>query len=87
VEPAYPGQVGPEVNPVSEELLNRAIRANVELAQALGQLVRDLGDVVTNVPWLILFVLGIATLGYVSIRNGCFMRPARVAASGPQPQK
>ena len=44
VEPAYPGQVGPEVNPVSEELLNRAIRANVELAQALGQLVRDIGD-------------------------------------------
>jgi GPH family glycoside/pentoside/hexuronide:cation symporter len=35
--------------------------------------VRDLGDVVTNVPWLILFVLGIATLSYVSIRNGCFM--------------
>jgi GPH family glycoside/pentoside/hexuronide:cation symporter len=34
---------------------------------------RDLGDVVTNVPWLILFVLGIATLSYVSIRNGCFM--------------
>jgi GPH family glycoside/pentoside/hexuronide:cation symporter len=34
--------------------------------------VRDLGDVVTNVPWLILFVLGIATLSYVSIRNGCF---------------
>lgn len=33
--------------------------------------VRDLGDVVTNVPWLILFVLGIATLSYVSIRNGC----------------
>ncbi len=44
IEPAYPGQVGPEVNPVSEELLNRAIRANVELAQALGQLVRDMGD-------------------------------------------
>jgi signal recognition particle receptor subunit beta len=41
VEPAYPGQVGPEVNPVSEELLNRAIRANVELAQTLGQLVSD----------------------------------------------
>jgi GPH family glycoside/pentoside/hexuronide:cation symporter len=35
--------------------------------------IRDLGDVVTNVPWLILFVLGIATLGYVSIRNGCFI--------------
>jgi glycoside/pentoside/hexuronide:cation symporter, GPH family len=34
--------------------------------------VRDLGDVVTNVPWLVLFVLGIATLSYVSIRNGCF---------------
>ena len=33
---------------------------------------RDLGDVVTNVPWLILFMLGIATLSYVSIRNGCF---------------
>jgi GPH family glycoside/pentoside/hexuronide:cation symporter len=33
---------------------------------------RDMGDVVTNIPWLILFVLGIATLGYVSIRNGCF---------------
>ena len=27
---------------------------------------------VTNVPWLVLFVLGIATLSYVSIRNGCF---------------
>jgi len=34
--------------------------------------VRDLGDVVTNVPWLVLFVLGIVTLSYVSIRNGCF---------------
>jgi GPH family glycoside/pentoside/hexuronide:cation symporter len=32
---------------------------------------RDLGDVVTNVPWLVLFLLGIFTLGYVSIRNGC----------------
>jgi hypothetical protein len=44
VEPAYPGQVGPEVNPVSEELLNRAIRANLELAQTLGQLVRDVHE-------------------------------------------
>jgi signal recognition particle receptor subunit beta len=44
VEPAYPGQVGPEVNPVSEELLHRAIRANVDLAQALSQLVRDMGE-------------------------------------------
>ena len=42
VEPAYPGQVGPEVSPVSEELLHRAIRSNVELAEALGQVVRDL---------------------------------------------
>lgn len=33
---------------------------------------RDLGDVLTNVPWLVLFVLGIVTLSYVSIRNGCF---------------
>jgi hypothetical protein len=44
VEPAFPGQVGPEVNPVSEELLNRAIRANLQLAQALGQLVHDVGE-------------------------------------------
>jgi signal recognition particle receptor subunit beta len=41
-EPAYPGQVGPEVSPVSEELLHRAIRSNVDLAEALGQVVRDL---------------------------------------------
>ena len=41
-EPAYPGQVGAEVSPVSEELLHRAIRSNVELAEALGQVVRDL---------------------------------------------
>ena len=43
-EPAYPGQVGPEVSPVSEELLHRAIRSNVELAEALGQLVRDVNQ-------------------------------------------
>jgi hypothetical protein len=43
-EPAYPGQVGPEVNPVSEELLHRAIRANVELAQTLGSLVREVHE-------------------------------------------
>jgi signal recognition particle receptor subunit beta len=43
-EPAYPGQVGAEVSPVSEELLHRAIRSNVELAEALGQIVRDLGQ-------------------------------------------
>jgi len=34
--------------------------------------IRDLGDVVTNLPWLVLFVIGIVTLSYVSIRNGCF---------------
>jgi hypothetical protein len=43
-EPAYPGQVGPEVSPVSEELLHRAIRSNVELAETLGQLIRDVGQ-------------------------------------------
>ena len=43
-EPAYPGQVGAEVGPVSEELLHRAIRSNVELAEALGQVVRDVGQ-------------------------------------------
>jgi signal recognition particle receptor subunit beta len=43
VEPAYPGQVGPEVSPVSEELLHRAIRSNVELAEALGELIREFG--------------------------------------------
>jgi signal recognition particle receptor subunit beta len=42
-EPAHPGQVGPEVSPVSEELLHRAIRSNVELAEALGELIRDIG--------------------------------------------
>lgn len=31
---------------------------------------RDLGDVLTNGPWLVLFLLGILTLSYVSIRNG-----------------
>ena len=43
-EPAYPGQVGAEVSPVSEELLHRAIRSNVELAEALSQVVRDLSQ-------------------------------------------
>jgi glycoside/pentoside/hexuronide:cation symporter, GPH family len=41
-------------------------------ANQSSSFLRDLGDVVTNVPWLVLFVLGIATLSYVSIRNGCF---------------
>ena len=30
----------------------------------------DIKDLVTNVPWLILFVVGIVSLSYVSIRNG-----------------
>jgi GPH family glycoside/pentoside/hexuronide:cation symporter len=33
---------------------------------------RDLDDVIANLPWRILFLLGILTLSYVSIRNGCF---------------
>jgi signal recognition particle receptor subunit beta len=40
-EPAYPGQAGSDASPVSEELLHRAIRSNVELAEALGTLVRE----------------------------------------------
>jgi signal recognition particle receptor subunit beta len=40
-EPAYPGQAGAEASPVSEELLHRAIRSNVELAEVLGQLMRE----------------------------------------------
>jgi signal recognition particle receptor subunit beta len=48
-EPAYPGQVGPEVSPVSEELLHRAIRSNVELAEALGQLVREVNAGLTAI--------------------------------------
>jgi hypothetical protein len=51
-EPAYPGQVGPEVSPVSEELLHRAIRSNVELAEALGQVVRDLGQGLATIQGL-----------------------------------
>jgi len=39
-------------------------------ADQQSSFVRDLGDVLTNVPWLVLFLLGIFTLGYVSIRNG-----------------
>jgi hypothetical protein len=40
-EPAYPGQMGGEASPVSEELLHRAIRSNVELAEALGLVIRE----------------------------------------------
>lgn len=44
MEPAYPGQAGPEASPVSEELLHRAIRSNVELAEVLGQVVREVSQ-------------------------------------------
>jgi hypothetical protein len=47
-EPAYPGH-GAEANPVSEELLHRAIRSNVTLAETLGQLVRDLSIGLANI--------------------------------------
>jgi len=33
----------------------------------------DLKDLINNGPWLILFAIGIATLSYVSIRNGSIM--------------
>src|SRR5262245_34025672 len=39
--PIYPLQTGPDSSPVSEELLHRAIRSNVELAEALSDLVKD----------------------------------------------
>jgi signal recognition particle receptor subunit beta len=41
-EPAYPGQAGADASPVSEELLHRAIRSNVELAETLGSLVSEI---------------------------------------------
>jgi signal recognition particle receptor subunit beta len=57
-EPAYPGQVGSEVSPVSEELLHRAIRSNVELAETLGELVREvnagLGTILSQSDLLLL---------------------------------
>ncbi len=40
---------GPEANPVSEELLHRAIRSNVSLAETLSQLVRDVGLGLTEI--------------------------------------
>jgi signal recognition particle receptor subunit beta len=55
-EPAYPGQAGPDASPVSEELLHRAIRSNVELAEALGSFVREvqlgLGTIVSHADQL-----------------------------------
>src|SRR5262245_57496860 len=40
-EPIYPLQTGPDASPVSEELLHRAIRSHVELAEARSDLVKD----------------------------------------------
>jgi signal recognition particle receptor subunit beta len=55
-EPAYPGQAGSDASPVSEELLHRAIRSNVELAEALGSFVREvqlgLGTIVSHADQL-----------------------------------
>ena len=34
---------------------------------------RDIGDLLTNAPWLILFALGIITLFHVCLRNGAIM--------------
>jgi len=41
-EPIYPLQTGSDSSPVGEELLHRAIRSNVELAEALTDLVKDM---------------------------------------------
>jgi signal recognition particle receptor subunit beta len=55
-EPAYPGQAGSDASPVSEELLHRAIRSNVELAEALGSFVHEvqlgLGTIVSHADQL-----------------------------------
>ncbi|MCG6921267.1 MAG: hypothetical protein LJF15_09330 [Acidobacteria bacterium] len=55
-EPASAGQAGADASPVSEELLHRAIRSNVELAEALGNFVREvqlgLGTIVSHADQL-----------------------------------
>lgn len=40
-EPVHPAPPGPQGNTVSEELLHRAIRSNVDLAETLGRVVRE----------------------------------------------
>jgi signal recognition particle receptor subunit beta len=56
-EPIYPLQSGPDASPVSEELLHRAIRSNVELAEALSDLVKDvnvgLGSILSHADLLL----------------------------------
>ncbi len=39
-------------------------------AQQKSNLIQDIDDIVTNVPWLVLFLIAIFTLAFVSIRNG-----------------
>lgn len=46
------------------------VRPSAKQKTSLG---RDLGDLVTNKPWLILFALGIITLFHVCLRNGSIM--------------
>lgn len=41
--------------------------------QQKTKLVQDIDDIVTNVPWLVLFLIAIFTLAFVSIRNGSVM--------------
>jgi len=41
--------------------------------QQKSNLVQDVDDIVTNVPWLVLFLIAIFTLAFVSIRNGSVM--------------
>jgi len=56
---AAPLQATPETGLVSEELLHRAIRSNVELAEALANLVRDmnlgLGSILSHAELLLLY--------------------------------
>jgi len=68
VEPAHPGQLAPEASPVSEELLHRAIRSNVDLAEMLGQLAREL-------------TLGLATIQAQTDALGSTVPAARQAAT------
>jgi signal recognition particle receptor subunit beta len=56
-EPIYPIQTGAASSPVAEELLHRAIRSNVELAEALTDLVKDvnvgLGTILSHADLLL----------------------------------
>jgi len=58
-ELAFPGQAGADASPVSEELLHRAIRSNVELAEAFAQFVQEvnvgLGAILSNADLLMAY--------------------------------